>query len=134
MTQPRLWAPARPGVPLVEVIAGGAVGEAPLPDDPPPSSTGVNWAPGALAGVLAHHAAPASGTDEAGEHLIAALDRHRQQRLDRTALELTYQLLADGQGDVGPRAARAVLAHVRADDDPARGPVLPGRSATWAAG
>jgi hypothetical protein len=120
MTQPGLWAPARPGTPLVDVIGAGAYGDAPLPDDQPPPASELNWAPGALAGVLSHHTSPRTDTDDAVDQVIAVLEAVRDGRLDRRAVERLYQLLATGAADIAPRTARHVVDHARAEGEPDR--------------
>lgn len=120
MTQPWLWAPVRPGTPLVQVIGAGAIDSAPLPDDPPPSAGPLNWAPGALEGVLGHHTAPSTATDDATEQVVAVLDAYRRGQLDRVALQRMYDLLAAGSVDVGNRTARRVGEYARAQSDSAR--------------
>lgn len=122
MSQPWLWAPVRPGTPLLQVIGAGAVDNAPLPDDPPPDPGGLVWAPGALEGVLGHHTAPreTNAGDDATDQVVAVIDAYRRGQLDRAALQRMYDLLAAGGADVSNRAARAVGSYARAQSDAAR--------------
>ncbi|MBM9468645.1 hypothetical protein [Nakamurella leprariae] len=117
-----LWDPVGSSPSLLSVVRAGAVGAAPLPDDPPPAANGLRWAPGALGGVLSQHAAPMSVPDAITDQVVTVLERHRDGRLDRDELERLVATLATGPVAAGDRVARAVIGWVRTEPDPGRTP------------
>lgn len=111
----RLWDPARPGPSLLETVAEGATGEAPLPDDP--ASAGVStFAPGALSAISARHTLPTGDGrgQPAVRAVVAALDLHTRSALDRATLLAMYEALVDDDSRVQPVLTQAVAAWAQA--------------------
>jgi len=84
------YGPAVTSEPLLSYIrrhldaAGRLVSEdLPLPDEPPPSDSGLRWAPGALDGVMGHHAVPDDDgrAPRVAELLAKAFKRQTRRRL-----------------------------------------------------
>ncbi len=112
----RLWDPARPGPSLLDAVAEGATGEAPLPDDPASRDDGHAFAPSALAAILAHRTLQPVGGDghPAVRATIAALDLHARAAVDRASLLALYDHLLDDDTRLQPVLTQAVATWVRA--------------------
>ncbi|MFC7595909.1 hypothetical protein ACFQU3_11360 [Terrabacter sp. GCM10028922] len=114
-----LWDPPFDGPTLREVALAANDPDAPLPVPKQVSDDQLNWAPGALAGVLGHHVGPSDEAQAPFVALIEAIHRTATRTLDRQMLLDAYEALDSVELATPRDVANAVAAHDldMSDDD-----------------
>lgn len=114
-----LWDPPSDGPTLREVAVAATDPDAPLPVPKKVSDDDINWAPGALAGVLGHHVGPSDEVQAPFVALIEAIHRAAVRTLDRQMLLDAYEALDSVELATPRDVANAVAAHGldMSDDD-----------------